>query len=284
MNNTSPYYKESGAVGLKGIIFMALGGLIAGLILGAIYAYAIFYIPFIYISFLLTIGFGVGVGFAVGKAATFGQVRNGLAVIVAGAIAGIVASYFGWVFWIHAASEQTLLSFSPGLIFENMASIAEFGAWSIFGWTPSGIALYVIWTIEALIILVASVIFALAGFGREPFCEGCNNWTKSEVISSSLEIIENPTEFVTALEGGDLTPLTNLALTDPSEHLRTKVELISCSRCEESHFATVEIITVEVDDKGEADENEHTIIENLILDDKGYDKLIKWRDSLQAVE
>jgi hypothetical protein len=44
--------------------------------------------------------------------------------------------------------------------------------WEIGGATPTGGALYAIWGIEALIILVPAILIALSA--DTPFCEPCN--------------------------------------------------------------------------------------------------------------
>lgn len=278
------YYKESGKIGLPGIVLMAAAGLIASAILGAIYGYAIFYIPFIYLNFFITIFFGVGVGLAIGKTGYFTKVRNRQAVLIFGLVFGIIAGYFGWIFWIHAASEQTVLDFNPENILTIMGDIAENGAWSMFGWTPTGAALYIIWAIEGLIIIIASIIFALSGIGRQPFCEECENWTEETTLTNTLEPIGDPGTLISGLEKNNIGELTKLKRVSPDESHRTKVQLLNCPECGKSHYLTLEDIKVTVNDKGETKEDETTILENLILTNQSFDEIRKWGEDLNKEE
>ena len=65
MNQINVYYRHSGAIGLMGPVYMIIFGTVGTLVLGIIYGYAIFYIPYIAHNFLITLGFGALVGFIV---------------------------------------------------------------------------------------------------------------------------------------------------------------------------------------------------------------------------
>ena len=66
MYEAKKYYEHSGAVGVIGPMYMVVFGGVGALVLGAVYGYAIFYIPIIYFNVLITVGFGAGVGALVG--------------------------------------------------------------------------------------------------------------------------------------------------------------------------------------------------------------------------
>ncbi len=76
MMRQSPYYEHSGVIGMFGPILMILFGLAGAVAGGAIYGYLIFYIPFIYLNFFITLGFGALVGYLVGMGAKIGKIRN----------------------------------------------------------------------------------------------------------------------------------------------------------------------------------------------------------------
>jgi hypothetical protein len=71
-------------MGALGLPLMLIGGSVGSLVLSAIYGYAIFYIPFIYINLFVTFGFGALVGLLVGFAAKLGKVRNSVLVVLFG--------------------------------------------------------------------------------------------------------------------------------------------------------------------------------------------------------
>ena len=280
MRNDNLYYKESGYVGIPGLALMTIAGLTTSILFGFIYAYAIFYIPFIYLNFFITLIFGAGIGLAVGKSGFLTKVRNKNVMLLFGLIFGLLAEYFGWVFWIYAASEQQLLSFNPSTVIYTMQGVAEFGAWSIFGWTPTGSALYIIWLIEGVMIVGAAVGTTLMGIGSNPFCEKCQRWTETTVLASYLEPIVNLPEFVDALENKRLEVLTNLANLKSSGDNRTRVELASCESCDNAHYLTLKEVRTNINDKGEPEVEENVLVENLVIDPATLDELKTWAKSL----
>lgn len=276
------YYKESGRVGIPGIIMMPLAGILSSLLLGVVYGYAIYYIPFIYLNFFITAFYGGIVGVLVGKAGYLGKVRNTKVILIMGVLFGVVAEYIGWTFWIHALSEQELLIFDPGEMFLIISELADGGIWSIFGWTPTGGALYAIWVIEALIIIICATLAALYGRGDQPFCEACEKWSDSKILTNKLEPINNPDGFKQAMEKGNFEELTNLKNVGLEDLRRSKVELFTCSNCRDLHHMSVYQITVSVDEKGKADEDEQAIVENLIISRSHTEEFKKWGENLNT--
>ena len=282
MNNPKLYYQESGHVGVQGPVLMVLAGTASAAILGAVYGYAIYLIPFIYLNFIITIFFGGALGFVVGKMGAMGKVRNGLAMMGFGLLIGIIGEYFGWVFWIHAASEQEVLDFNPGNIFYTMGDIAENGLWGIFGWVPTGAALYIIWVIEAAIIIGAATLAVFMGGNSEPFCETCQQWTESTTLSDSLQPIPDLPSFVSAMEQKDFQPLKNLPATEHPADAFTRIKLMSCPNCQNAHFLSAEAVSVSYDEDGKREEDETTFMEHLIVDTATANDLKKWSEGQEA--
>ena len=157
------FYKPSGKFSPSFILFFLLVSLIAFPLLGLIYAYCIWYIPFIYINFFITLGFGFLVALCVNKVVIRkGKVRNPFLALFIGFFAGIVALYFHWSVWIdlviNAAEsygsdrigvtvsnieflQVFSLIFQPSTVFEYIGMVNEFGTWGIRGSTVSGVFL-----------------------------------------------------------------------------------------------------------------------------------------------
>ena len=90
------FYKPSGKFSPSFILFFLLVSLIAFPLLGLIYAYCIWYIPFIYINFFITLGFGFLVALCVNKVVIRkGKVRNPILALFIGFFAGNVALFAG---------------------------------------------------------------------------------------------------------------------------------------------------------------------------------------------
>lgn len=285
MKSEELYYKESGNISPISILAIIVSAIATAAVLGAVYGYATFLIPFIYLNVIITVFFGVAMGFVVNKVAYFTKSRNSGRVAMLGLLAGILAEYFGWVFWIHALTEQLVLSFNPLALFSIISSVAEEGAWSIFGgYTPTGFALYLIWAIEAGIIIIVSWLSTVGSTSSKPFCEDCGTWAEEKVLTSRLEPILNIEDFVEKIENKDFAVLTSLSNVKHIDPIKTAVKVLNCPSCDKAHYLKVDIIIEKVNDKGEKSEETKTIVENLIINKTAYDELVVWSKNIEEKE
>jgi hypothetical protein len=139
------FYRHSGKAPITGLLLIGIVGFVAVPILGAIYALLIHYIPFIYLDALIVIGYAGAISVVLSSAARYGKVRNMFLLGLAAFFFGVLADYIGWVIWL------TLLAGNPEFLFEfffpfdilyYIALVAQKGAWSISGATPTGAILY----------------------------------------------------------------------------------------------------------------------------------------------
>ena len=280
MQTNERYYQESGVIGVQGILFLFLAGILTAGILGAVYAYAVFYIPFIYLNVILTVLFGLAIGWVMAQVGYRAKIRNQQAIWIAGGAFGFAGVYFAWVFWLHAFSGQELLTFDITMILGFMKLIAATGAWEVFGWMPTGGALYAVWGIEALLIIGAAVFFAIGHTARVPFCEDCNEWAVPEVLTMTLAPINNRPQMVEALERGDFSELTKLRNTTADHSLRTKVVVLKCPGSGKANFLTLVALRLSVNDDGELELKEELIVENLKLTSSELYDIQKWSKKL----
>lgn len=276
MESTTLYYQESGKTNPLGVSLALLAGLAAASILGFVYAYSTFYIPIIYFNFLLTYFFGFSIGYAVGKVGSLGKVRNGRVLLLAAIGMGVVGIYFAWVFWIAAASEGGLWSYNLSSLWLFIQLIAMEGAWSVFGYTPTGGALYLVWLVEAAIILFGVLTAVGVGRGSKPYCESCDQWLSVKEITARVKGIANPIGFRKEMESKNYDALKNLSEADPGARNRTSVQLLSCKGCNNQHYLTVDKIERTVDSDGKAKEDTNRILENLKLDRLAYQDILEW--------
>ncbi len=273
-NQGNVYYKHSGAIGWTGPIYMVIFGTVVTLVLSIIYGYAIYNIPFIYLNFFITLFYGAIVGYTISFAGELGKVRNMGILVLFGFVFGLLAEYAGWVSWISAAiGEFAILTifFSPGVILYIIQVGAEEGIWSIFGWTPTGLALYIIWGIEAIMVVGAVVLTAIGSLIFTPFCERCNRRVEQKETISLLEPITNPNELKAQLEQGNYTSLNVLKRVEAGSKLNTELELSQCPTCQQFHLLTVKSVTIKVDSKGEGETERNNIVKNLLLDTNTYE-------------
>ncbi len=215
------YYTPSGKVSPMSYIYFILVALIALPILGLIYAYAIWYIPFIYINFIIAGCFGLGVGFLINFVVVkLGKVRSKMWAMIFGILAAFIALYFHWVSWVdlvinagESDGSQMIvtsnvqfgqifsLAMNPGALFSIIGEINEFGTWGFKNTAVSGTFLTIIWIIEALIIIVAAFLLS-SGAADEPFCEENQKWFDRKDLAPFAFVL-NPTTVVKELESGN---------------------------------------------------------------------------------
>lgn len=217
------YYKPSGKYSTLSPIYLLLTCSIIVPCLSWLYAYAIWYCPFVYINFFFTLGFGVLIGVAVHFIVIgLGRVRNPRIAILFGIFAGILGLYLHWAIWIDLAinaeggegivashvdyNQLRGLVLDPAELFRIATLINGQGLWSIFKMTFSGFPLLVVWLAESVIILALPPITGLLK-AKKPFSEKQGKWAR--------EIKLNPfsypsPEMVESIKAGELSSLRNL--------------------------------------------------------------------------
>ena len=219
----SNYYKPSGKFSPLSFVYLLLVCAVVLPILAAIYAYAIWYIPFVYLNFLVTAGFGFVIAIAVGQIVIkIGKVRNyGLAIFFA-LIASLVAYYLQWIVWADLAintgevignkkigvavsnvqfDQLLYLLANPSELFGLIGLINEEGTWGFKGSVVTDTFLTIIWVIEFLIIVIIAVIGSVAR-SKEPFNETLDEWFKEEELPV-FSYIENSNNFKQLAEQGN---------------------------------------------------------------------------------
>lgn len=277
MSIKSPvYYKPSKKSPPLSFLLSALGTIIAGPIIGAVYALAIFYCPFIYINFLLTLGAGYAIGFIISKAVSIGKMRNPMWAAILGVIGGFFVLYTHWVVWIFAASEYEFLVIFPQDLWEVIVAFGASGIWEIFGVTPSGFLLYSIWLIESLMIIITALLMTL-NQANQLFCEVCYRWVKGEEQSSRRLSFGNDEQFINstieAAKSGDVLQLNQLEEEAYEINHYLKLETSSCKTCKRINFMSLSNTTVTFDNEGNPKVESDPIIENMLLNFEEYESL-----------
>lgn len=257
------YYTPSGKIDGKALALVPGLSVLVALVLGAAYGYITRYNPLIYIQFLVTIGFGFGMGLAVAYAGKIGGARSKILLIGAGLLAGLLAEYSGWVFYVLAEGKEFMLG--PGSLVSKIKDHAEDGLWQVKNWKPKGGVLYAIWGLEGIVIVGGTVIVSLRG-NTAPYCETCKRWQEEPVALWPFHPIEDQSTFIAALERGDYSPILQLPRATPQATAYTRFALLQCPGCEQGHYLTVESVQIEVDKKNNTEEKVETVLENLIID------------------
>ncbi len=261
-------YQPSGRFGLSTVLLVPLLGVPTAAVAAAIYAYAILYIPFVYINALITVGFGFVVGFAVAKGVALGKARSGALAALLGLLVGAAALCLSWVFWIYALLRRSDvdvalldLALDPAALWQAITFVNAEGAWSLKSFTPTGTVLWILWTIEALLI-VGFPTFLAIGQALSPFCEQCQGWcTKEKGVFRGAEIPREELERHLRAQEVSYVAARGAAEPGATTHLRYDVDRCACNA---TITLTVTQVTVKLEN-GKPKESTTELVSNLVL-------------------
>lgn len=261
----STHYEHSGKAPLGGILLTLVGGLIAGAILGAVYGFLIYWSPFVYINAFITLGCGFGLALSVGSLAKLGKIRNSSIVTVVALVVALVAYYVHWSVWVGRMTETDIVA--PGQLWAFVSTINALGPWSIFGWTPTGFALWAIWGIEALVIIGLGSISA-HGVIDVPFCETTGKWTTENTLPEHFAPLESP-----AVDSPS-SVLQSLQPNGDSPDAYTEVT-VATAEGSELRCVSLNSVVVEKDKDGKEETEKQTIVKNMLFDRDSFERLMQ---------
>ncbi len=272
MNYSNRVYQHSGIIG-PAIYTVPILGFIGTIILSLAYSFINVYSPITgYISVLLMVGFGAGIGFVISWAGYWGKCRNPLFLKVAAFAFGLLGLYTSWVVFLFALIQKSTTSstypslleifMAPGKVWELIKSINATGWYSLSMTTPSGTLLWVMWGIEAIIILVMPVVLSKIAISRAIFCERCYQWS-SKKETFDVAVPQDEPQFASLIRG-DISTLEKLERVSHQLYPHIEVELHSCPNCTEAAAFRLKMGILKVDSKGNQ-KIENTRISNFIL-------------------
>ena len=287
----NPYYQPSHKTPVAGILLLLAGGVATAALLALMYIYAVWYIPFVYINCLLCLGFGLVLGVALALLVRLGKLRSPVAVGGLALLLGAAAVYLEWGVFLTlllntqetAAGTEGGTSFSapvlagflthPAVMWEAMRQVNTTGTWSLKGSTPSGVFLWVIWVIEAAIIL-AGAYWLAHGQATEPFSETSNEWADDELLPQPVGYIQDAAATRMALETGrfqQLAPHLDAAALAPFARLK----MHSAPNDPNCRYLTLQNVKPTVDKKGKTSQTVDTIVKYLAISPATYHELYR---------
>jgi hypothetical protein len=273
MISEAKFYQESGRMNVLAVFGSLLVASIGIAVMGGIYTYAIHLIPFIYINFFLTCGFGFGIGFLIGQAAKFGKVRSQFKAVCLAVIGGAVGLYASWAMHIGvtfgAAGVSTGPVFDPVSLWESIKFLNAEGSWGLGETVAKGWVLAIVWVTEAAIIVgVASV--TCMGFVGEIFCERCDQWASDPINTPDLEKVYECEGVFERIVAGDALALLEIpkafSNTDgTAENEFYLGQTACCHKCGELNTLTVKHVSIDLDNKDKLVRTETPVIERLLI-------------------
>jgi len=261
------YYAHSGSFEPAGLLLMLAYGL-AGAVGGAfIYGYASHYLPLVIVTLLLTVGFGVVTGALVGVGAKKGKVRNTPILLLFSLFVGLSAVYVEWVVFLHLKLDTGAWITEPSEMLRWMQVMAAMGIWEVFGWTPSGGALYAIWGAEATIIAGGALLMPWASLDDLPFCERTGAWAEATEGTGPLGLPPDLDALRSEIEADPAGAIAGLPRLEELEDrfLRAIVHYVA-DKPNSSYFLSLELVTISYDDEGNLDESTETVVPALVID------------------
>ncbi len=288
MSSLTTPYTPSGQIGPA--LWMApLGGLISATLLSFIYAYISVYSPIAgYISIFFVLGFVFGTTSATGSFAKLGKCRNITFLKLTGFLVGLWSLYASWVVFLYAYlnrfsdTDLNLVSMflSPGVVWHMIEVLNVTGWYSIKGTTPTGLALWFFWGIEALFVLGCNALMSDIPIRDKVFCENCDRWA-DKVAGVNLKMPDSEATL-TRLGEGDLEQLQNLTPVSEDQHPRIQAELQQCEKCGDQSTCKLVSVTAEVNSKGRLRAVSKDLTSVLMLSSNQFNKIVALRDQSGA--
>ncbi len=267
-------YEHSGGLGLAPIVVPVVG-LVSAAIVATAYSFANVFNPCISIvSFLLLIVPVLGVGFPMAWAGKASGCRNPAFLALAGFGMSFVTLYFAWAAFFAALAARDDIDvglfdilINPVGMWERAGGVAENG-WYTLGsgdsaTGPSGILLWILWVIEALIFMIGIPLVAMTGILEEVYCERCGVWCKTaETIALGVPIADGELDeaAVERITEGDVATLEALDRVSVGSIFHLELELKECLSCHETATYRVQTVETKTDSDGDTstDKNDLT--------------------------
>jgi len=273
------YYKPSGKIPVKGIFISLITAFVITVILSIIYIALQWFIPFIYFNFFIAAGLGFGVGGGVFIAIGAGKIRNTTYECVLAVLCGLLSWYCQWALFVSLMSEAegsmgggmwvrssfNLTGFwyiliHPDILFQAMLRLNDAGTFTLKHNTVSGSFLWVVWVIEALIIIGAPMLFSLSGRSTSPFSEQNDQWMDERDVDGKLKTVTDPEQMINELNTGNLKCLKDFLPADDLSNDYATLRVYD-SPGDPVNYISVTNISHKADKKGELKKETKTVIE-----------------------
>lgn len=233
-------------------------GLAAAAASAFVYAWVNVYSPIAgYVSILFVALLAAGTALPVAFAGRWLKVRSTLQLRIAGAVTGAAAVYFAWAFFVWVMTIKVGADDAPSpwdwiqhpaALWEVAGSIAEDGWYTIgHSLTPKGIVLWLLWALEAAIVIGVGFMLAPSRIGGRGFCEDCTCWMQDE---PPLRVPGGEGAPARAVAKGGLPALTGFE--PPSTRGSRWLQLVRqrCPRCQQRAVYGVDDVLVVKTEKG----------------------------------
>jgi hypothetical protein len=291
------YYRHSGKTPVARLLAALLTITPVAAAAGAVYALIAANLPILSIDKLVVIaamalmaGFAFGVGGLTGKMLLWARVRNMAMVWAVAAWGAALAWYVAWVVWewyilrrwdYHP--EMLFMFTHPRGVWYVAVAINKVGTVSTGdrGDAIKGPVLWILWAIEAGVVLGAATLVPYRMTRGLAFCEACQRWCRKREGILSVGPAPDEDRLRARLALKDLSALEELGPADMSAARRLRVDLQNCPACDAMHLLSVGRIDVGVKD-GKRVERHRLIVDRLWLDPEQAQAVQQMKDRIYA--
>ncbi len=281
--------------------------------IGVAYQFIVEWCPFIYINALLSFGAALAAALGAGLTLQYGKCRN----VAVGAVLGLLlgsAALAGSHYWAYTSfSKQFAVALSENveeadsaepsaeapavaevaLSFPSYVQLKAQLGWSVGrsgdGLPIQGTFFYIIWAIEAGILLVISTLGGVNA-AKAPYCERCDAWADESQVNrvSSLANTE-PVEQLQRAENVDQM-LEKLPEGESEDGVRRELHysVDRCPACKQVGWLSVKLYETSTNKKGEEETKESEVWEHIELSADQMQQLDRerqeWLSSLASAE
>ncbi len=291
-------YKPSGGVGLVTWPLMVVG-CIAATVLAHIYHLLLEWIPYIYVSALLTLGFGIALGTISAFIVNKGHCRSLMTAILVGvflATAGMIAKFYSQYHTNRTRILSELETSQEISEEERAAVIADFNENYTFavhlkdridtGWAFAGRGnangapiggwlVYLVWLIEAGVVFYCVWTMSSAA-AKEPYSEKMNLWASESETVMMLPITSD--EMVGKIQSAtSVDELLEIPIPKDDQSAKLAQYIVNSIPGQEMEdaYLTVKTIEYSINKKGEQETKEITLVEHAILSSQQRAQLVE---------
>lgn len=272
-------YKHSGQSPLLGL-FIAIGtGAILAIFLGFIYNFLIVTIPIVYVNVIISAGFGMILGYGIKFISRFTRIRNDRQNIILAAVVGFIGFYFQWIAYFvflnygehsfQAYQENFDLFYNPAVFVEMLYGLSKVGSWEMFGIPFRDFPLWVIWGLEALLIIGIPILIAYK-HPIVPFSENLNRWYPKYVLKNQFESISSQNKFKERLLHNCAETITNLS---HGEAFRFSEVSLYYLKDEQGQYISIDNVFIE--DRGKGKSVRTPVVHLMRIDTNSADELME---------
>jgi len=273
------YYQSSGKAPFTAVITSLLLSSIAGFLLAIVYIALQWFIPIIYFNFLITLGLAYAIFYTVNFFHKSSKIRNVNVSVGTTLIVSCIAFYTQWALFVALMFEsdgtmgggawvKSSFNFDgfwfflshPDLLWEEIKLWNEYGTFSLKSSVVSGTFLWVLWAIEAAVILVWPAILMRGGRASKPFSETDNEWMDERKLDAVFPYIQDKDVLLKHLQSGNFDPIQ---VPLPKEEISQQYAVVTAydGMQDDFQYINVQNMTEEINKKGELKIKEKLILE-----------------------